>query len=127
MTITVTPPEAAFRANVDDLGAMARDMFSQAMLGDTAERVLAVGEQTFRCEAAGLLLISTSDQAITPFAASDSYAARADTLQVETHQGPGQQAISRRQPVSPPICAPTAAGASGLPWPPTSASGRCCP
>jgi GAF domain-containing protein len=98
MTITLTPRDAAAQVGLADLGAMAHDMFSRAMLGDTLDRVLALSEETFRCDAAGFLLCS-SDQQIIPLAATHRNAARADTLQVDLRQGPGLQAIARRQPV----------------------------
>lgn len=98
MTITLSSPNAAAPAGMAEIGAMAHDMFSEAMLGDTVERVLALSHQTFGCDAAGFLL-STSDQHTLALAASQRDAARADQLQVETRQGPGQQALARRQPV----------------------------
>lgn len=98
MTITITPPDAATHVGLADFGAMAHDMFSQAMLGDTLARVLALSGQTFQCDAVGFLL-SSGDQQVIPLAASNPDAARAETLQVDTRQGPGLQAIARRQPV----------------------------
>lgn len=99
MTITLTPPHGALRVRLDDFGTTAREMFSQAMLGDTADQVLALCEETFRCEAAGLLLLQNGDRQMVPLAASNGDAARADALQLETRQGPAHQAIARRQPV----------------------------
>lgn len=98
MTIALTPPDAAVHAELADFGAMAHDMFSNALVGDTLETILALSEQTFRCDAAGFLL-SSSDQHIVPYAAAHRAAARADVLQVDLRQGPGLQAIARRQPV----------------------------
>ncbi|HYP46941.1 MAG TPA: GAF and ANTAR domain-containing protein [Propionibacteriaceae bacterium] len=98
MTITLTSPEVAGRAGLADFGAIAHDMFSEAMLGDTLDRVLAIGEQSFGGDAAGFLLV-TGDQHVQALAASHRDAAIADQLQVETRQGPGQQAIARQQPV----------------------------
>jgi GAF domain-containing protein len=73
-------------------------MFSSAMLVDTLEKVLALSEQMFRCDAAGFLL-AADDQQIIPLAATHRDASRADILHVDLRQGPGQQAIARRQPV----------------------------
>ena len=98
MTITLTPPDAPVHAELADFGAMAHDMFSHAMLAGTVERILALSEQTFGCDTAGFLLCS-GDQQIIPFAADHRDAARADILQVDLRQGPGFQAIARRQPV----------------------------
>lgn len=98
MTITLTSPDQASRAGLADIGALAHDLFSEAMLNDTLDRVLDLGTQTFGCDAAGFLLV-TGDQHVEALAASGSDATRADELQVSTRQGPGQQAIARRQPV----------------------------
>ena len=98
MTITLTPPDAPVHAELADFGAMAHDMFSHAMLAGTVERILALSEQMFGCDAAGFLL-SSGDQQIIPFAAAHRDAARADILQVDLRQGPGWQAIACRQPV----------------------------
>ena len=98
MTITLTPPDAPVQTEFADFGTMAHDMFSPAMLAGTLERILALSEQTFGCDAAGFLL-SCGDQQIIPLAAGHRDAARADILQVDLRQGPGLQAITRRQPV----------------------------
>ena len=98
MTITLTPPDAAAHAELADFGAMAHDMFSHAMLAGTVERIFALSEQMFGCDTAGFLLCS-GDQQNIPFAADHRDAARADILQVDLRQGPGFQAIARRQPV----------------------------
>ena len=98
MTITLTPPDTPVHARLADLGAIAHDMFSHAMLAGTLERILALSEQMFACDAAGLLL-SSGDHQIIPLAAAHRDAARADILQVDLRQGPGLQAIAQRQPV----------------------------
>lgn len=98
MTITLSPPDATVHPGLADFGAMAHDMFSHATLAGTLERILALSEQTFGCDAAGFLL-SSGDQQVIPLAAAHRDAARADMLQVELRQGPGLQAIARRQPV----------------------------
>lgn len=98
MTMTLTTPDAAGQAGLAQIGAMAHDMFAEAMLGDTLDRVLVLATQTFRCDSAGFLL-TTGDEQVDALAASERDAARADRLQVDTRQGPGQQAIARRQPV----------------------------
>ena len=97
MTITLTPPDARVRAELADIGAMAHDMFSPAMLAGTVETVLALSQQMFGCDTAGFLL--SGDQQMIPFAADHPDAARADLLQVDLRQGPGFQAIACRQPV----------------------------
>jgi GAF domain-containing protein len=99
MTITLTPPEAPVQAQLAELGAMAHDMFSHAMLAGTVERILALSEQMFGCDTAGFLL-SCGDQQIIPFAAAHRDAARADMLQVDLRQGPGLQALACREPVT---------------------------
>jgi GAF domain-containing protein len=98
MTITLTPADAPVHADLADFGAMAHDMFSHAMLAGTVERILALSQQMFRCDTAGFLLCSEGEQTI-PFGADHRDAARADILQVDLRQGPGLQAIARRQPV----------------------------
>ena len=98
MTITLTPPDTPVHAELADFGAMARDMFSHAMLAGTLERILALSEQMFGCDTAGFLLCS-GDQQIIPFAADHRDAARADILQVDLRQGPGWQALTCHQPV----------------------------
>ena len=98
MTITLTSPDAPVQAELADLGAMAHDMFSPARLPGTLDRILSLSEQTFGCDAAGFLL-SCGDQPTIPLAAAHRDAARADILQVDLRQGPGWQAIARRQPV----------------------------
>ena len=100
MTINLTSPDAAAGARLVEFGAIARDMFSPALLADTAQRVLAMGERTCRCEAAGSLLTTMGGQQVLSSAASHLNAARADSLRVDTHQGSGQLPRSRRQHAS---------------------------
>ncbi|HEX8488704.1 MAG TPA: GAF and ANTAR domain-containing protein [Propionibacteriaceae bacterium] len=80
------------------LGTMAREMFSEAKLDDTVDKVVALAAQTFPCDGVGLLL-APDGEAVTVAAFSQADAARADALQLETRQGPGLQAIDRHQPV----------------------------
>ncbi|HEY5846685.1 MAG TPA: GAF and ANTAR domain-containing protein [Microlunatus sp.] len=98
MTITLTSPDAPVQAEPADVEAMAQDMFSPARLPGTLDRILSLSEQTFGGDAAGFLL-SCGDQATIPVAAARRDAARADVLQVDLREGPGWQAIARRQPV----------------------------
>src|SRR3712207_2740797 len=98
MTITLTPHDSPVHAEPADFGAMAHEMFSHAMLAGTVERILALSEQTFGCDEAGFLLCSGAQQ-IIPFVADPRDAARADILQVDLREGPGFQAIARRQPI----------------------------
>lgn len=100
MTITSHADTASGPADgqLFGLGTTARELFSEAKLDDTAEKVVALAVRTFPCDGAGLLLAPDGHGA-TVAASTHSDAARADTLQLETRQGPGLQAIDRRQPV----------------------------
>ena len=80
------------------LARMAREMFSEARLDDTVDKVVLLAAETFPCDGVGLLL-APDGEAVTVAASTHRDAARADTLQLETRQGPGLQAIDRRQPV----------------------------
>jgi GAF domain-containing protein len=99
MTITdadVAPPRA--EGQLGELGSLARELFSEATLDDTVDKVVVLAEQAFRCDSAGLMLAADGD-GVALAAASGEDAARADALQEEARQGPGLQAIIRRQPV----------------------------
>ena len=98
MTITLTSPDAPVQAESADLAAMAHDMFAPARLPGTLERIRSLSEQTFGCDDGGFLL-ACGDQPTIPLAAAHRDAVRADILQVDLRQGPGWQAIARRQPV----------------------------
>ena len=76
---------------------MAPDWFFHAMLAGTVERILALGQQLFGGDAAGLLL--AGDQQLIPVAADHHDAGRADILQVDLRQGPGFRAVASRAPV----------------------------
>jgi GAF domain-containing protein len=100
MTSSATLEPTADR--VDDsgsgLGSHVREMFSEATLDDTVERVLSLALELFRCDEVGLLLAADGAPA-APVAASHDDVARADALQLESKQGPGLQAIAGQQPV----------------------------
>lgn len=87
---------------VDDrlvgLGTIAREMFSRTTLNDTLDTVLGLARQTFSCDSVAILL-GTDGGAVAPVAASDSAAESVDALQMDSRQGPGQDAMTRRQPV----------------------------
>jgi GAF domain-containing protein len=78
-------------------GTIARAMFGEADVDATLSVVVTLARQTFRCDAAGVLLVR--DGVPSPAAASHPDAARADAIQVNRRQGPGWQAVDRQQPV----------------------------
>jgi GAF domain-containing protein len=80
------------------VGTLAREMFSEATLEDTVDKILDLAVQTFDCTDAGLLLVGERDAAVAKAATSAS-ASVADSIQIESRQGPGLQAINRQQPV----------------------------
>lgn len=100
MTITLTADVSTPSAEprLSELGVLARELFSEATLDDTVDKVVMLAEQAFRCDAVGLML-AADDAGVALVAASQVDAARADALQEESRQGPGLQAIIRRQPV----------------------------
>lgn len=100
MTITINADVAApsMDGRIPELGLLARELFSEATLDDTVDKVVMLAEQAFRCDAAGLML-AADDEGVALVAATQDDAARADALQEESRQGPGLQAIIRRQPV----------------------------
>jgi transcriptional regulator with GAF, ATPase, and Fis domain len=80
------------------LGTLTREMFSEAKLDDTVDKVVTLAAETFPCDGASLLLATDRDP-VAAAAFSHPDAARADALQLETRQGPGLQALDRHQPV----------------------------
>ena len=103
--------QAPVQAELADLEAMARDS-SLPQAPRHLDRSLWSSEQTIRGDAAGFLL-SCGDQPTVPVTAADRATTRANMLQVDLRQGPGSQAMARRQPVISPSCALTAGDGSG--------------
>ena len=84
-----------------DFVCNARDLFAPTRLAETLDTVVAHARGTFGCDGAGVVL--TADGAgPAATAASAADVKRADALQVEHRQGPGFDAITRRQPVASP-------------------------
>jgi hypothetical protein len=77
---------------------IAQKIFGQTTVAGTLEITAILARQSFGCDAAGILL-GAEKPGITAAAASHQDAARADALQLEARQGPGLQAMARRQPV----------------------------
>jgi ANTAR domain/GAF domain len=91
---------AADRASTHpyDFLGVAPELFAARDTAGTLDSVLSLARRTFRCDAAGVMLIAPRGSAVAT-AASTTEARRADALQLEHHQGPGFDAISARQPV----------------------------
>jgi GAF domain-containing protein len=101
MTITMATSEVEQRSDEQrlvDLGDMAREMFAQVGLPSTLETVLSLARGTFGSDDVGVLLNADGGE-LAPAAATSSAAQKAELLQVEEGQGPGLQALGRRQPV----------------------------
>jgi GAF domain-containing protein len=104
MTITMTGRTAdtaelrSVEQRMVDLGEMARQMFAGVGLPSTLRTVTTLARRTFGCDDAGVLLDADGDD-LAPAAATGSAARKAELLQVEARQGPGLQAVLRRQPV----------------------------
>ena len=101
MTITMATSEVEPRSDEQrliDLGDMAREMFAPVGLPSTLETVLSLARTTFKADAVGVLLDAAGGE-LAPAAATSSTAHKAELLQVEEGQGPGLQAVARRQPV----------------------------
>jgi len=79
-------------------GSQVQELFSQAKLRDTLAVVVRMAPRVLPSDGVGVLL-ADEHGAMTPAAGSDRLAARADALQVSTHQGPGFQGVCRQQPV----------------------------
>jgi GAF domain-containing protein len=101
MTITMATSEVeqtSGEQRLVDLGEMAREMFAQVGLPSTLETVLSLARRTFGSDDVGVLLNAGGGE-LAPAAATSSAAQKAERLQVEEGQGPGLQALARRQPV----------------------------
>ena len=75
----------------------AQDLFAPTSVAETLDIVVGLARRTFSADGAGILL--AADGGAVSTAASGAQARRADTLQIDHHQGPGFQAIKGRQPV----------------------------
>jgi hypothetical protein len=75
----------------------ALELFVPTSLAETLGLVLAFGRRRFGADGAGILL--AADGGLGSAATSGPQARRAEALQVQHHQGPGLNAINRRQPV----------------------------
>jgi transcriptional regulator with GAF, ATPase, and Fis domain len=77
---------------------VAQELFAQTTLEATLDTTATFGCQLLGCDAAAILL-GSEKSGTTAAAASHPDARRADALQLEARQGPGLQAMARRQPV----------------------------
>jgi transcriptional regulator with GAF, ATPase, and Fis domain len=77
---------------------MAPELFAATRLSQTLDTAVRVARRTFGCDGAGVVLTANGGSFNTT-AASAADATQADALQVEYHQGPGFDAITRRRPV----------------------------
>jgi ANTAR domain/GAF domain len=94
------PNDAVGRAwaSPPDLVGMAPDLFAPTRLAETLNTVVGLARRDFGCDGAGVILTANGGGPAAS-AASAADATRADTLQVEHHQGPGFDAITGSQPV----------------------------
>ncbi|HSU35917.1 MAG TPA: GAF and ANTAR domain-containing protein [Propionibacteriaceae bacterium] len=74
-----------------------RDPFDRNSLAETLDTVVGLARETFGADGAAILLAAHGGA--VPTAAAGARARRADTLQVDHHQGPGLSTIRGRQPV----------------------------
>jgi GAF domain-containing protein len=98
MTAAADTTYAPVEEQLTGLARLARELFSEATLDGTVDRVLSLALDTFACDEVGLLL-EADGEAVCSAAASHAAAQRADALQLDRKQGPGLQAIARQQPV----------------------------
>jgi GAF domain-containing protein len=98
MTVTFADVANTVDGRLSGLGAIVQQMFSKADVEETLETVVNLAQRHFGCDAVGVLLVADAG-GLKAAAASDANGARAEALQLDHRQGPGIQAINRRQPV----------------------------
>jgi GAF domain-containing protein len=80
-------------SDADAFARLAHDLYDQANLEKTVEKIVESAVTVVGCDYAGLLMTSKGNQFVA-INASDPAAEKADKLQIELHEGPGIVAVS---------------------------------